>query len=141
MAFATMAEIRLGLNTRLATISGLAQTSAYMMSSPSPPMMQVMGVDEVTYDEAMQRGVDRLTFVVQAFAGTPDDQAAQVLLDGWLAASGSGSVKGAIEGDITLGGKVTSARVTRAAGYREYDLPNRGKTLGTEFYIEVFNQK
>ena len=136
---ATMAQIRSGLNTRLATISGI-QTSAYMLDSPVPPTIQVMGPEVVEYDDAMQRGLDTYTIVLQAFAGTPESQAAQTIVDGWLAPSGSTSVKAAVEGDITLGGVVASARVARANGYRIYDLPT-GKTLGCEFFVVVHNGK
>jgi hypothetical protein len=48
-------------------------------------------------------------------------------------------VKTAVEADITLGGVVQAARVMRSAGYRIYDLPNRGKTLGTEFFVDIYN--
>lgn len=135
---ATLAEIRAGLEARLATIPDVV-TSAYMLDAPPDLTLQVMGPDAVEYDLAMQRGLDRWTMIVQAFSGSPDSQAAQMNLDNWLAPNGTSSVKAAIEGDITLGGIVQSARVSRSAGYRIYDLPDRGRTLGTEFFIDIFN--
>ena len=135
-----MTQIRSGLNTALSAISGV-QTSAYMLDAPVPPLLQVMGPEVVEYDDAMQRGLDTYTVVVQAFAGTPEQQAAQDTVDAWLAPSGSSSVKAAVESDITLGGIVASARVVRANGYRIYDLPHQGRTLGCEFFVEIYNQK
>ncbi len=135
---ATLAEIRAGLETALATIPDVV-TSAYMLDSPPDLTLQVMGPDLVEYDLAMQRGLDRWTMIVQAFSGSPDTTAAQQNLDDWMAPRGTNSVKAAVESDVTLGGIVQSARVMRSSGYRIYDLPNRGRTLGTEFFVDVFN--
>ena len=42
------------------------------------------------------------------------ESAGQTKLDGYLASTGSTSVKAAIEGDVTLGGAVQTLRVTNA---------------------------
>lgn len=136
---ATLAEIRAGLETRLATIPNV-NTAAYMSDSPNDLTLQVMGPDLIEYDLAMHRGLDRWTIIIQAFSGSPDSTAAQENLDSWLAPTGANSVKAAIEGDATLGGIVQGARVMRSSGYRVYDFPNQGgKMLGTEFFIDVYN--
>jgi hypothetical protein len=135
---ATLAEIRAGLETALAAIPGVV-TSAYMLENPPDLCLQVMGPDLIEYDQSMHRGLDRWTLVIQAYSGSPDSQAAQQNLDNWMAPSGTTSVKTAVEADITLGGVVQAARVMRSAGYRIYDLPNRGKTLGTEFFVDIYN--
>jgi hypothetical protein len=133
-----MAEIRAGLEARLATIPNVV-TAAYPIDSPPDLTLQVMGQDAIEYDLAMQRGLDRLTFVIQGFSGSPDSQAAQENLDLWLAPSGTNSVKAAVEGDITLGGVVVSARVARAAGSQLLNVPSRGTILGTHFYVDIYN--
>lgn len=135
---ATIAEIRAGLQTRLATIAGV-DTHAYPQESPNDLTLQVMGQDLIEYDQAMQRGLDRLTFVIQGFSGSPDSRAAHENLDVWLSPSGTSSVKAAVEGDITLGGVVVSARVARAAGSQILTVPNRGQLLGTHFFVEIYN--
>ncbi len=135
----TIADIRAGLETALATIPGV-NTSAYMADSPADLTLQVMGPDLVEYDQTMARGLDRLTIIIQAFSGSPDNQAAQENLDLWLAPTGTYSVKKAVEADITLGGVVQAVRVMRSSGYRIYDLPQgAGRMLGTEFFVDVYN--
>ena len=138
MAGATLAEIRAGLETRLATIPNVV-TSAYMLDSPPDLTLQVLGPARVEWDQTMKRGLDTWTFIVQGFSGSPESQAASINLDNWLAPSGSESVKAAIEGDGTLGGVVYAVWVRATSGYRFYDLPNRGRTLGAEWTVEIFN--
>ena len=139
---ASFAEIREALRAALADVFEPDVTvTAYMKKNPGPRHMQVMGPDQIEYDLAMQRGLDRWTLVIQAFAGSPEEKAAQARLDTWLAGSGATSVKAAVEADQTLGGVVTAARVSRSSGYREYDLSNRGdRTLGAEFFVDVFTE-
>jgi hypothetical protein len=135
---ATLAEIRAGLETALAAIPDV-NTSAYMNDSPNDLTLQVMGPENVDYLLAM-RGLNRFTMIVQAFSGSPDQQAAQENLDAWIAPTGANSVKAAIEADISLGGVVEAATVTRSSGYRVYDFPNQGgRMLGTEFFIDIVN--
>lgn len=139
MAGATMELIREGLRVRLAMIDGVT-VSAYMLDSPPDRTLQVMGPDTVEYDQAMARGLDYVTVIVQGFSGSPESQAAQRNLDEWLAPSGATSVKAAIEGDGSLGGIVQSCWVRQSSGYREYDLKNRGRTLGAEWTVLVLNR-
>jgi len=142
MANATLAQIREGLRSQLATaFAATCQVTGYRKDSPRVPSIQVYGPDNVEYDVAMNRGLDRWTIVVMAFSGSIEERAAQEVLDGWLAPSGSGSIKAAVESDITLGGKVASARVARSSGYREYDLPHAGRVLGAEFFVDVYAGK
>ncbi len=138
MANATLAQIREGLRATLATtFASSAQVSGYQIDNPDVPTIQVMGPDAVDYDTAMRRGLDTWTIVIQAFSGSPEQRAAQTVLDQWLAPSGATSIKAAVESDITLGGIVAGARVVRSSGYRIYELPNRGRTLGAEFFVDV----
>jgi hypothetical protein len=135
---ATNEEIRAGLQTRLDTIAGV-NTSAYPLDSPPDLTLEVMGTEEIEYDLAMHRGLDRMTWLVRGISGSPDSRAAMTNLDTWLDRAGATSVKAAVEGDITLGGIVESARVMRSTGQTYFTLPNRGDTLGTLFYIDVYN--
>lgn len=129
-----MTQIRNGLKTALDAIPD-CQVSAYQLDNPSPPTLQVMGLDEIQYDQAMARGLDEITVIVQAFAGTPVDRASQDILDGWMVYA----VKDAIEADRTLGGIIEDCVVDRTNGARIYNLPNRAETLGTDFFVRVLN--
>lgn len=135
---ATLAQIREGLAANLATLDDV-QVSPYMLDSPTPPTLQVMGPDQVTYDLAMRGGLDEWTMIVQGFAGGATDKGAQILLDEWISAVGAKSVKAALESDITLGGLIPGLNVQNASGYRIYQLENRAAALGCEWQVTVYN--
>ena len=65
-----------------------------------------------------------------------DAELSQDSLDEFLAGSGSSSIKQAIEGDSTLGGVVSSARVVEASNYGVYTI-NSIDYLGVEFNVEI----
>jgi hypothetical protein len=111
---ATISELRSGLATRLATISGL-RTSATIPDQLNPPVA-VVSLDTVTFDEAFQRGLDQYQFTVTVIVGRVAERSSQNKLDGYIDPTGSGSVKTAIEGDRTLGGKASTLRVTDMTG-------------------------
>lgn len=140
MAGATMAEIRAGLLANLDAVYGsTVQTSAYMLSNPTPPTIQVMGSDSVEYDQTMARGLDYWHLIVQGFVGAVADVGAQTNLDLWIAPSGVLSVKAAIQADRTLGGKVHDLTVDTCSGYRVYQLDAGGAVLGAEWTVLVLN--
>lgn len=149
MAAATLAEIRAGLETRLATIPEVT-TSAYMLENPPGLTLQVMGPDRVEYDKAAQRGHDNWTFIVQGFSGSPESRAAQTNLDAWLDASGPNSVKAALEGDRgqgqapgvpggALGGLVDDIWVFESTGYQEYHFKSGVVMLGAHWSMLILN--
>lgn len=107
---ATMTELRSGLATRLATISGL-RASATIPDNPVPPQA-IVAVDSITYDTAFGRGSDEYTFSVLVIVGRATDRSAQLNLDAYCNPSGTTSIKAAIEKDATLGGKAIDCRVT-----------------------------
>lgn len=111
---ATLAELRSGLATRLATITGL-RTSATIPDQPNPPQAIVMP-DRITYDTALGRGSDEYTFVVMVIVGRVAERTAQTSLDSYCNPSGATSIKAAVEGDPTLGGKALDCRVTEMRG-------------------------
>jgi hypothetical protein len=108
--------IRAALAAKLGTLdNGNIQASPYLLSSPTPPAAHLFPA-EVSYDEAMNRGLDQWDFTVQVFVGAITDVGAQQKLDLYLAPTGSSSVKTVLEQDRTLGGLVTHTHVLRAAG-------------------------
>jgi len=105
-----LTDLRTGLANRLATISGL-RSLAYIPDNPQPPVAVVMP-GRITYDQAFGRGSDEYSFTIMLIVGRVADRASQTTLDGYCESSGSRSVKAAIEGDRTLGGKALDCRVT-----------------------------
>ena len=132
---ATIAEIRSGLKTRLATISGLRTTDT-VPDVINPPVAIVMP-QTVTYDETMRRGLATYTFTVMVIVGRASERSAQTALDSFVAQTGATSVKAAIEGDKTLGGTVFDTRVTTM---RSYGSTTQGDVLylATEFTVLVY---
>lgn len=99
------------------------QVSPWMLGDPSPPAAHVIPGPAV-YDEAMHRGHDEMTFLVQAFVALSTDTAPQMLLDPLLDGEGAGSVKYLLETDTTLGGLVDDLRVTERTGYQQFGATN-----------------
>lgn len=131
---ATLTGIRTGLATRLATITGL-RTHATLPDQVNPPCALVQP-DGIDFDATMGRGLDKYRLTVRLLVARASERAAQGALDAYLAPTGAGSVKAAIEGDITLGGIVDATRVTRATGYGVYEVGGV-PYLGCDFAIEV----
>ncbi len=136
---ATLAEIRQGLANNLDAVFGnTVQTSAYQLEQLMPPTIMVMGPDQVMYDRAFQRGMDEFIILIQGFGGTML-QGAQVVMDEWIASTGSLSVKGAIEADRSLGGKVFDLQVMTMSSYRLFKFADGTVLLGCEFTVRVLN--
>lgn len=139
---ADIAGIRSALASRLSTLVGnTGQSSAYWMTNPTLPTLQVVGVGPADYDSEFGRGGDTLTATIQGLAGTTVDQAGQVIIDNWIDTSGSTSVKAAIETErplpVTLGGIVSSCRVTGHTRPLITQLPSGQDTWSVEFTLEI----
>ena len=140
---AGLTEIREGLAARLVGVLATdeGKISPWMVANPVPPLLQVMGPDEVDYDVGGFDANDaHWDIVIQAFAGAVSLRGAQDRLDAWLASSGATSVRAALEADQTLGGTtgVYGVVVRRNTGYRLYTLPNQqDRVLGAEFVVHV----
>jgi hypothetical protein len=105
-----LTDLRTGLANRLSTINGL-RSSSYIPDNPQPPVAIVMP-GRIQYDQAFGRGSDEYQFTIMLIVGRVADRASQTNLDAYCASSGSASVKAAVEGDRTLGGKALDCRVT-----------------------------
>jgi hypothetical protein len=132
---ASLSSIRSGLSTRLATISGLSVYS-YVPDSIEPPTAVVGVMSSVDYDSTMSRGSDSYEIPLYLYVSRVDAELSQDSLDEFLAGSGSSSIKQAVEGDSTLGGVVSSARVVEASNYGVYTI-NSIDYLGVEFSVEI----
>ena len=132
---ASLSSIRSGIATNLGNISTLT-VFGFVPDSIEPPTAVVGVVDNIEYDTSMSRGADTYSIPVFLYVSRVDAQDAQDTLDGFLASSGSSSVKTQIESDSTLGGVANSARVVEADNYGVYTI-NNIDYLGCEFTVEV----
>lgn len=124
----SISDIRAGLATNLATISGL-RASAEIPDNPSPPVAVVV-LQSVNFDGAFQQGLTTYNFVVTVIVGRPAEREAQRRLDAYASSTGASSVKLAIQSDKTLGGHAYDVRVT--------DMSNIGAVLlGEATYLSA----
>lgn len=103
----SIAGVRAGLADALSAIPGL-RVSAYFPDSIEPPMA-IVDTYRVTFDSAMNRGMDQIEFEVIIAVRRTSERAAQQALDAYVPL-----VKAAIENDETLGGACMSLHVTAA---------------------------
>ena len=132
---ASLSSIRSGIATNLGNISSLT-VFGFVPDSIEPPTAVVGVVDNIEYDTSMSRGADTYSIPVFLYVSRVDAQDAQDTLDGFLASSGSSSVKTQIESDVTLGGVANSARVVEADNYGVYTIKNID-FLGCEITVEL----
>lgn len=120
MAAPTILQVMQGLETRLATISGL-QVSDTVPGEITPPaaMVGVPAIDN--YHATMQRGRFQLSGQLWVFTSAAVDRVGQEALAGYANPTGTGSVIAAVYGDRTLGGVVedTVIRTFRPLGMEE----------------------
>lgn len=91
-----LAAVMTEVAQRLDTIPGL-RCSDHFVSDVVPPHAVVPGPEEYTYDATYGRGVDRMTLLVQAFAGRIVDKATRDVLGGYVHGSGAASFKAVLE--------------------------------------------
>lgn len=112
-----LAAIRDGLETRLATVSGLRAHDT--VPDTLVPPAAVVVPERVDYHVAMRKGLCAVRFRVQVVAQRVAERSGQDLLDGYLSA-GTGltsSLVDAIEADRTLGGAASDVVVEAASAY------------------------
>lgn len=138
---AAISALRDGLETRLATISGLrAHDTAPGQVNPPAAVISPGGdganEPAISFDSTMARGSDDYLFLVTLLVQFADDSSAQDKLDGYLQGSGALSVKAAIEGDPSLGGVAHFVHVREVREYGEIEY-NGVRYLGAVFVVEV----
>lgn len=134
---ATVSELRTGIATNLATISGL-RTSSTIPDQLNPPIAVVVPTS-IRYDLAFARtGGDEYEFVITAIVGRVDERTAQNRLDAYCSNSGASSIKAAVESDKTLGGKAFNCRVTDLRNYTQVTVGD-ATYLAAEFVVQVFS--
>lgn len=134
---ASVTDLRNGLATRLATISGLHDYARVPKTVNLPAAIVQPAPDSaIMFDAAGARASDDFMFVITLLVTDAVDEIGQAALDPYLAGSGAQSIKTVIEADGTLGGAAQWVRVT---GVRNYGLIEQGgiQYLGAEFVVEV----
>lgn len=131
----TIAELKNGLATNLATITGL-RTSGTIPEQVNPPIAIIV-FNNVDYDTTFGRGMDMYSFTVTVIVSRADARNAQNLLDVYCAPTGSSSIKTAIELDRSLGSKANDLRVTGLSNYGNLTI---GETnyFAAEFAVTVY---
>ena len=129
-----ISDLRSGLATNLATISGL-RTSVDLPDNPNPPVA-VIGIENVNYDQAFAGGLVEYNFRVTVLASRASDRMAQRRLDTYTLTE-TGSVKLAIESDKTLGGKAFDVRVTEMSNIGTVSL-GEISYLAADFTVTVY---
>ena len=129
-----ISDLRSGLATNLATISGL-RTSVDLPDNPNPPVA-VIGIENVNYDQAFAGGLVEYNFRVTVLASRASDRMAQRRLDTYTSTE-TGSVKLAIESDKSLGGKAFDVRVTEMSNIGTVSL-GEISYLAADFTVTVY---
>lgn len=132
---ATITEVKQGLATRLATIPNL-RTFAYIPEQLNAPIAYPT-LDNIAYHRTMAVAMTEMTFTITAVVCKADSRSAQSQVDPYVSATGTYSVKAALEGDRTLGGKVDDLIVNSAGGYTIINAED-GDYLAVDFNVTVY---
>lgn len=132
---ASITDLKAGIATRLATISGL-RTTTDQPDTITPPIA-IVNLSSVSYDVTSLRGLDTYNFVISVIVGRVGERSAQRLLDSYVSSTGSASVKLAVELDRTLGGKCDSLRVSEMRNYGQIVI-GEVTYLAAEFNVVVY---
>ena len=131
----TLTDLRAGLAVRLRTL-GIAAL-ATPTSNPIAPCALVLP-KSIDFDLTFGRqGGDEYAVVIRILAGSIDEVGSQLLLDSYCAASGSTSVKEAVQGDTTLAGESFDLRVLRMENYGGFAYSDV-TYLGADFPVQLF---
>lgn len=131
----TISELRAGLATNLATITGL-RTSAEIPDNPSPPIA-IVQLQRVAFDGAFAKGMTTYDFVVSVVVGRAAERTAQRRLDAFASSSGSSSIKAAIESNRTLTDKCFDLRVSEMQNIGAV-LLGEASYLAADFVVTVY---
>ena len=131
----TFSQLRTGLATNLATISGL-RTANLIPDQVNPPIA-IITPETITYDTSFARGLDEYNFTILVVVHRVAERSAQSSLDAFCNPTGSTSIKTAIESDRSLGGKAQTLRVTNLRTYQALSVGDVDY-LAAEFSVVVY---
>lgn len=107
---ASISQVATGIQTRLATITGL-RVYNYQPEQLNPPIGFPV-LNSIQYHRAFQGGMMEMDWSIIIVVGRYLDRVAHDRLDGFLSFNGATSVRAALEADKTLGGIVDSLIVS-----------------------------
>lgn len=113
---ATLQQIADGIETRLATVSGL-RVFDHVPDVFAPPCSFVLP-GSIAYWGDFAGGNAEVEVVITVVVGRTSDRAAQKSLYAYMSYSGASSIRAAIEADRTLGGVCQTLLVERADNIR-----------------------
>jgi hypothetical protein len=130
---ASISALRSGLATNLLTAN--VRSSATLPELVNPPFALIVPAG-ITYHRAFNNALSEYNFTVTLVVGRADARTAQNALDEYCSASGTSSIRRAIESDKTLGGVAYAVVVT---DMRNYGATTIGETtyLAAEFNVVV----
>lgn len=131
---AQISELRQGIATNLANISGL-RTGSTIPANVNPPFA-IIAPASVDYHKAFFNGLSTYNFTVTLVVGLASERTAQNSLDAYCSPTGASSIRRAVELDKTLGGKAFDCIVS---GMRNYGSISLGDNtyLAAEFDLVV----
>lgn len=131
---ASITDLRTGIATNLATISGL-RTGSTIPDNVNPPFA-IIAPASVDYHKAFHNGMSTYNFTVTLVVGRVSERTAQNNLDAYCSPTGSSSIRGAVESDRTLSGYAFDCIVS---GMRNYGSISLGDNtyLAAEFDLVV----
>jgi hypothetical protein len=112
MAITNINGVREALKTNLQNITNLRIYD--LIPDVVVPPCAVVGQLDFTFDIDNMRGLDQASVDIFVIVQRISERSGQDKLDNFLAGSGSGSIKTALESDRTLGGLVDTLRVISA---------------------------
>lgn len=138
MAAPTIQAVMEGLETRLATISGL-RVQDIQPDQVNLPAAYVGLPETVDYRAAFQRGLMALDMRVTVIVSAASDRVGQHALAAYANPTGTSSVIAAVEGDKTLGGVVSDCVVRT---FKPLGLINVGgiEAYAGEWVVTVYAQ-
>lgn len=131
---ASISELRAGIATNLATITGL-RTGATIPENVNPPFA-IVAPSSMTYHMAMRNGMTTYNFVITLVVSRADARSGQNALDAFCSSTGSSSIRSAVESDRTLGGKAFDCVVTQMRNYGSLAIGDN-TYLAAEFDLTV----
>jgi hypothetical protein len=132
----TIDDMRNGLATNLATITGL-RTASELPDNPNPPIA-IVNLRSINYDQTFGKGLAVYTFIVTVIVGRAAERIAQRKLNDYCDNTGNQSVKTAIESAKTLGGAAFDTRVVSLDNIGNIQL-NDATYLAAEFTVNVYS--
>ena len=131
---ASISDLRTGIATNLATISGL-RVSSTVPDQPNPPVAIIVP-KSVDYHQTYHNGLSTYRFQVTVIVDRASERSAQNNLDAYCSPTGSKSILGAVESDKTLGGKAFDCVVSGMRNYGSISLGDQ-TYLAAEFDLVV----